>query len=659
MISRQSFEDAKTILNYIPLPIYVTDLSVSSRFHFINDAFAEFLQYTKEDLLAHHRPLDLYETKSLRSIWTSKMLGGKPLRDESRFVRGNGETIEVLDLARSFRIPDLSSEKVAIGAIIDMTDACRDRSLVAAYETILNLEWINLGLHQLDRHGKIFWMNRCEQKWLNVDQNWIESRPGASQLMATDPMDGKRIEELIRKKLNGDFLTIQEHETYFVNPEQPLESRRDAQTIPVNIHDHLTFDDKKPRKERILTVVRDERIDGSIRDDLLQFGPKNPLLGRFRIKSFIKLRRQFVMRDNLQADDDRLVFVWGNDAFEEELREQHRLKEDQSLNGKMEVELYPEDEFGPLFLSADTRVLKLTDGEFDESIECHPTSALNADTPSTTLTQVLKAPYFVEGESTAAGVIGFYWDTRDTAAIESLRNLYQMWQLILERIPLPVFCKDSHLRFIYVNKAFCDANNKTLSEIIGATDRELFPLQFEKYEDDDKRILACDGATSWTESHPHADGSDRTVKVWKQSIELIDGTRGLVGVYCDLNGAEVNPDVWIDYKWKRLHVKRESISLAVEGQKLNFNHDHLRFLDAMLERPNQFVDYATIWSRMYSQDPRNLKKWRDAGKAQIDKLHHWKREISLFLKESEDSLSWKCEIPEGIGGGYCLKMELL
>lgn len=119
----------------------------------------------------------------------------------------------------------------------------------------------------------------------------------------------------------------------------------------------------------------------------------------------------------------------------------------------------------------------------------------------------------------------------------SLENpfIHDISQVILERMPQKVFCKDLHLRYIFCNRAYADDHHRTPQEIRGKTDYELFPRDLaQKYRRDDKKVLDEKKPAHLEETYIH-NGQPRIVHTYKTPLR--DNQRniiGLLGIFWDI-----------------------------------------------------------------------------------------------------------------------------
>src|SRR5579859_4063518 len=104
-----------------------------------------------------------------------------------------------------------------------------------------------------------------------------------------------------------------------------------------------------------------------------------------------------------------------------------------------------------------------------------------------------------------------------------------LYQSLVESMPLCVFQKDRQFRLLFGNRRFCQALGRTLEELRGRTDFDLFPRELaEKYRRDDQRVLETGEPFEDIEQIAGADGHRSYIQVFKAPIR--DATGRIVGL---------------------------------------------------------------------------------------------------------------------------------
>ena len=136
------------------------------------------------------------------------------------------------------------------------------------------------------------------------------------------------------------------------------------------------------------------------------------------------------------------------------------------------------------------------------------------------------------------GFVGMRIDLTDIRRAEkSLKESEVLYQSLVEVMPMSVCRKDLEGRFTFVNKRFCEGFNLPESEILGKTDFDLHPRELaEKYQVDDRTVMASEQAIDLTEEHQPIDGERTHVQVFKSPIFDAQGqVNGIQIVFWDIS----------------------------------------------------------------------------------------------------------------------------
>ena len=113
-------------------------------------------------------------------------------------------------------------------------------------------------------------------------------------------------------------------------------------------------------------------------------------------------------------------------------------------------------------------------------------------------------------------------------AEDALRASEALYHSLVETIPMNVWRKDANGRFTFGNEGFCATTKRSLTELIGKTDFDLFPAELaEKYRRDDDLVLTTGKPLQATEEHETAEGETLHVQVLK--LPVYDGQGHIVG----------------------------------------------------------------------------------------------------------------------------------
>jgi len=105
---------------------------------------------------------------------------------------------------------------------------------------------------------------------------------------------------------------------------------------------------------------------------------------------------------------------------------------------------------------------------------------------------------------------------------------------ILDNIPHMVWLKDAEGRYVAVNKAFVDHKGIPANEIIGKTDKELFPARASYFTLTDNETI-CKGGRQRFEKKSHKNGMDKWTEVYKTPVFDENGNcLGVTGIAIDI-----------------------------------------------------------------------------------------------------------------------------
>ena len=104
-----------------------------------------------------------------------------------------------------------------------------------------------------------------------------------------------------------------------------------------------------------------------------------------------------------------------------------------------------------------------------------------------------------------------------------------LYTSLVESLPLSVFQKDKQFRILFGNQRFCDALGRSLAELRGKGDFDLFPVELAtKYRRDDVHVMETGTLLEDTEEISDAAGNRRHIQVLKAPVR--DATGQIVGV---------------------------------------------------------------------------------------------------------------------------------
>ena len=132
-----------------------------------------------------------------------------------------------------------------------------------------------------------------------------------------------------------------------------------------------------------------------------------------------------------------------------------------------------------------------------------------------------------------SGYVNFYGRdvTASKLAQTALENSEALYHSLVDTLPLCISRKDRHGHFTFANRLFLQTVNKSLAELVGRTDNDLYPPELAaKYRNDDERVMETEALFHDVEENQHADGHRVYVEVLKTPV--YDAKRNVVGTQC-------------------------------------------------------------------------------------------------------------------------------
>ncbi len=129
--------------------------------------------------------------------------------------------------------------------------------------------------------------------------------------------------------------------------------------------------------------------------------------------------------------------------------------------------------------------------------------------------------------------------TKRISTEQKLEEAKAIYHSLVESLPINVFRKDREGRIVYGNARYCRSLGKSLDELLGKTDRDLFSQKLaEKYCQDDRWVLQTGLPFHDIEEHVAADGNLIFVEVLKAPVTDASGRRvGIQGMFWDVSSA--------------------------------------------------------------------------------------------------------------------------
>jgi len=121
-------------------------------------------------------------------------------------------------------------------------------------------------------------------------------------------------------------------------------------------------------------------------------------------------------------------------------------------------------------------------------------------------------------------------------AEEALRQSERLFHTLIDSLPQNVFSKDLEGRFVFANQSYCTTEGKSLEDILGKTDFDLYPPELaRKYREDDRRVIETGDILETVEEHRPVEGGSFYVQVVKAPVYDSKGqTTGILGIFWDI-----------------------------------------------------------------------------------------------------------------------------
>ena len=146
--------------------------------------------------------------------------------------------------------------------------------------------------------------------------------------------------------------------------------------------------------------------------------------------------------------------------------------------------------------------------------------------------------YLVKGElSSRALERSLRYAIERGRAERALRESEVLYQSLVESLPLNVFRKNREGQIVFANQGFCDTVGRSLNELVGKTDHDLFARELaEKYHQDDIRVMATGEPLEDVEERRRPDDQMIYVQILKAPVRNAEGQIvGVQGMFWDVS----------------------------------------------------------------------------------------------------------------------------
>jgi PAS domain S-box-containing protein len=187
--------------------------------------------------------------------------------------------------------------------------------------------------------------------------------------------------------------------------------------------------------------------------------------------------------------------------------------------------------------------------------------------------------YTVDGEPVfdeRGGFIGYRGVGREITARKlaerALHESNRQFRAFLDSIPAIAWIKDSQLRYAWVSASYARAHGKSLADVQGRDDFEIWPRPLaQRFRSDDEKALRANGPVQSIDSVPYADGRTARWMVVKFPMPDAGGATGIAGIGFDLAAREQDGDDAgaqdPEFPLERLSAReRQVLRLIVDGR---------------------------------------------------------------------------------------------
>ncbi len=131
----------------------------------------------------------------------------------------------------------------------------------------------------------------------------------------------------------------------------------------------------------------------------------------------------------------------------------------------------------------------------------------------------------------------------------ALRDSEAVYLSLVESLPLSVLRKDTKGRIQYANAQACENMGKTVEELIGKSDFDLFPADLaRKYMSDDREVIESGKLHHDIERHQAPGGEQIHVEVWKAPVHSARGdVVGIQVMFWDVS-RQVNAEYQVEFE---------------------------------------------------------------------------------------------------------------
>lgn len=175
---------------------------------------------------------------------------------------------------------------------------------------------------------------------------------------------------------------------------------------------------------------------------------------------------------------------------------------------------------------------------------------------------------------------------------EALKHSEAIYHSLVESLPLSVARKDLHGRFTFANQRFCSEVDKSLDELVGKTDAEIFAPELARVREQHAREVLQTGATVETVEEHTSEGPPRYVQAIRTPVyNSGDTVIGVLEIFWDITDKH-HAEAELEHERFLLRTLMDNVPERIyfkdrDSRFLRNNRAHLRTFG--LERPEQAV----------------------------------------------------------------------
>lgn len=171
---------------------------------------------------------------------------------------------------------------------------------------------------------------------------------------------------------------------------------------------------------------------------------------------------------------------------------------------------------------------------------------------------------------------------------EEFKRSKEFLQSAIDAIADPIFIKDVQHRWIVLNQAFCQFSGYPLEQLLGRSDRDIFPLEEAEIFQEQDRLVFQTGRSRESEEHlTDARGKTYSIATKRSLHKDAAGNLFLVGVIRDIT----------ERKRVEEELRRTTVELSRSNEQLKLSRDRLHrlaYYDSLTGLANRKLFYESL-----------------------------------------------------------------